>query len=368
MGRVEFRAALAESRLRGGESSIAEYRAFFDEQFSNASAIASVPAEHADEVVDLPTSSSVITEELQNAPYYRFRFPFRIDATTALADQWKHSSADAGEHALRFAEIRRSAASDAITATSLYEVVNGLKQRGIPIKCHIIDDGEPRRFVWDDKKRRFIPSQHLTSSGPEMRLLGPSQSLVQKHWDRLPTGDYLGFLALKRLPVKSITPSNQLSYVVRVDAAEQGLLIAGDAGCVDFKPEGSEEFYPKLLQNMSPLHFIQVAHHAGQNAHFYNVLLEGGFPEQTKHAFLLLSHATHDRSRPSDIFRRFVELARQPADDFQLLFTSEPSAAKVSEFDELIHPIAGAARADRGDVRVVFDGKAWSVTKHSVQV
>lgn len=367
--RSRFRTELVEMSVPNAESaSIGDYRSYFERHFDNASEIAGLSLEHADEPVEVPPHHSAISDELQKSFFYHFRFPYRGDIKTTLEALWDESPQSAGEHALRFAEIRRSAASDAINATSLNEVVAALRRRGIPIRCEIIQDGQPRRFIWDEQKRRFIASQRRDGSGPEIQLLAPSQSLVEKHRERLPIGDYMGFLTLKRLPVKSITPSNQLSYVFRIDYANQQLLIAGDAGCVDFKPEGSNDFFEKLLQKMSRLQFIQIAHHGGLNAHFYNVLLESGFPDQTEESFMLLSHATHDRTRPSDIFRRFIELARKSGDDFKLLFTSEPTASRVADFDELIHPVVGGVADDRGDVRLVFDGAGWIVTKHLIKV
>lgn len=115
MKRVEFGADLAQSRPPEEGASIEAYRAFFNDQFTNASTIAGISEEHADEAIDPPTSLAAVTEDLRRASYRPFRFPFRIDSTTALAELWEHDGADAGEHALRFAEIRRSAAADAIT-------------------------------------------------------------------------------------------------------------------------------------------------------------------------------------------------------------------------------------------------------------
>ena len=62
----------------------------------------------------------------------------------------------------------------------------------------------------------------------------------------------------------------------------------------------------------------------------------------------------------------FVEDVRREGDDVQLLFTSEPSAAKVRDYRDLIHPVVGA-QSTVGDVRVEFDGREWRVAKHAVK-
>ena len=58
--------------------------------------------------------------------------------------------------------------------------------------------------------------EQLATDGPEFRLLGPSDGLVRKHWDRLPIGHYMALATFDRVPVMSISPSNQLSYVIRI--------------------------------------------------------------------------------------------------------------------------------------------------------
>ncbi len=175
------------------------------------------------------------------------------------------------------------------------------------------NDGKPRRFVFDDQQQRFIPGQQIATKGPELILLGPSMGLVKKHWDRLPIGTYMLMAHRSRLPVKSITPSNQLSYVVRLGFAGQGLLVSGDAGCVDFRPSTQADFAPDLLKPLLPLHVIQVAHHGGNNADFYNVLVDCGYGQQTAPSWLLLSHATEDKYRPSPCSARSSARCARPA-------------------------------------------------------
>jgi hypothetical protein len=260
-------------------------------------------------------------------------------------------------------QIRKGAAKDAINAGALHEVVTALRDRRIPMRTHIIPDGQPRHFAWDSGSRRFVIASG-GAAGPRLTLLGPSNGLVRKHWNRLPveqsTRVALSFLA----EIKSITPSNQLSYIARVEHEGQGILISGDAGCVDFKLSRTE-YHPALLAAMLPLHVVQVAHHAGNNAHFYRVLDAAGYPEQTDPSLLLLSHATDDRFRPSAEFKSFLLATLRQGDDVRLLSTSRPRPDKIAEFVAAFHPVVGTA-GDKGDVTLTFDGSDWEVKAHAV--
>lgn len=262
--------------------------------------------------------------------------------------------------------IRKAAVKDAINATSLYKVVQAAQARGITAQTEIIDDGVPRRFVWKRDKQKFIGARGTVSGSPVLTLLGPSTSLVKKHRDRLPRGTYLWMAFAARTEIKSITPSNQLSYVARLEHEGQGLLISGDAGFVDFKT-GRSPYHPALLASLMPLHVVQVAHHGGANAHFYRVLSAAGMAAQKEHSYFLLSHATDDKFRPSREFRVFVEELRTDEDDFSVLFTSQPKAEKVAAFRDVVAP-ASTAPDDRGDVRLVFADGVWTIEKHFIAV
>ena len=168
------------------------------------------------------------------------------------------------------------------------------------------------------------------------------------------------------MPVKPITPSNQLSYIFVVEDSEQRILIAGDAGCVDFKVQNTKTYFPDLIAALSPLQIVQIAHHAGNNAHFYRCLLKSNFPTQEEMSYLMLSHATLDKHRPSDIFAKFIESLGRDDRQVQLLFTSTPKEPKVRDFKELIASVAGRSRQS-GDVRLCFD-RHWRVTHHAVRV
>jgi hypothetical protein len=280
-----------------------------------------------------------------------------------------YSDAEPDEVATALQLIVQSAAKKAITAKWLAAVVAALKDRNIPIRCAIIEDGEPRRFVWDATSGRFQPNAQSPSVDPVLTLLGPSKSLVAKLWDKLPIGDYLFRASFGLATPEPITESNQLSYVALFEQNEQRLLVCGDAGFIDFKPEGrNTDFHPKLLACLSPLHVVQVAHHAGYNKFFYFGLVEAGYGRQTDPSFLLLSHAEDDSTRPNEQFGRFIEMVRSPDRDLSLMFTSRPLEKNVRDFDKLIAPVVGGAPAPRGDLRLVHDAAGWRITKHVIRV
>ena len=282
-----------------------------------------------------------------------------------LPPRWAADPVRATSDAHDLATIRRAAARDAINAIALAEVVAALTARSIAIRCPIIADGIPQPFRWRASERRFVRSSAKTGKTPTLTLLGPSESLVRKHWNRLPIGEYLARSTRARIPIQSITPSNQLSYVARLSYADQGILISGDAGFVDFAPPQGDYFHG-LLDALLPLHLVQVAHHAGNNAHFYRALLEAGYADQVADSLLLVSHATRDKYRPSAEFAMFLEQSRSPGGRHLILFTSTPSAAKVRSYREAIHPVVGT-RATVGDVRIVFEDETWLVERHAIR-
>ncbi|HET9067348.1 MAG TPA: hypothetical protein VFN28_01800 [Amaricoccus sp.] len=287
--------------------------------------------------------------------------PARPGATRAVV-----AGGSGAARAATLAHIRRAAASDAINAASLARVVAALKARGIPIRCADIDDGAPRSFGWAAAEGRFLPGAGASGAGPSLSLLGPSKGLIKRHWDRLPVGSYRSMAATADLPVRGITPSNELSYVIVFRHEGQGMLVCGDAGCVDFRPDGGRGYHAALLAELGRLNVVQVAHHAGRNAHFYRVLEAAGIVGQEPAADFLLSHAVDDRHRPSDVFARFMEhLAARPGD--RLLFTSRPQEPKVRDYRRRIAAATGAP-AEKGDVRIAFGGGGWEVLKHAVAV
>jgi hypothetical protein len=263
--------------------------------------------------------------------------------------------------------IQKAAVKDAINAASLHNVVRAAKTRSLTAETQIIRDGTPRRFVWKATEQKFVGTRQDQSADLVLTLLGPSQSLVAKHRHRLPRGTYLARSLAYSGEIKSITPSNQLSYVARIEHRQQGILISGDAGFVDFK-QGRSSYFPTLLNSLMPLHVVQVAHHGGNNAHFYRVLEDAGMAEQKDYSYFLLSHATADRYRPSLEFRRFIEALRKEDDDFRLLFTAKPRRDKIVGIEGVVEPPTISPDRDRGDVRLVYGNGGWTVVDHAISV
>lgn len=330
-------------------------------------------AESYDHTDDLSESPTLPKSDFQlpsiGSDYWRVRGELRYLYEDFEYRHWlSHQDKDlAHRHACSFAFLRRSAAKDAINATYLEQVVRALVKRKIPIQCYKIQDGVPGRFYWDATQRRFIPGQ-VQTSGPVLTLLGPSQGLVQKHWKRLPVGGYFATSMLSLIALKPITASNQLSYVIRFEYANQGVLVSGDAGFVDFTIGRSRKYHPNLLNTLLPLHVVQVAHHGGNNAHFYRALLKAGYGKSETKPFLLLSHAVDDAKRPSTEFGQFIQQIRHNDTDIKLLFTSRPNRNKVQNFLPLIHPVVGyPVSANVGDVQMKYTPvHGWQVLKHAI--
>jgi len=273
-----------------------------------------------------------------------------------------------------FASIRKSAADDAINAISLAKVVEALRLRRppVPVVCHLVPDGRPRRFAWRSDSERFEGGYRLVAQGPEILLLGPSEGLVERHRNRLPIAAYGWAAMASMMRLRNITPSNQLSYVACFRSERQNVLVTGDAGCVDFLVGRSKAYHPELLAVLRRLHVVQVAHHAGNNAHFYRVLSAAGYGRQKNRSYLLVSHGTDDQHRPSREFGSFLEEVRGGRDQVQILFTSRPMNEKVRDYVSMIHPSVGEAAAGdekgptKGDVRLVFERRKWMVKKHGI--
>lgn len=166
--------------------------------------------------------------------------------------------------------------------------------------------------------------------------------------------------------LEGITTSNQLSYIAKFQFNDQGILISGDAGCVDFVCNRNI-YYQKLIESLLPLSVIQVAHHAGHNHHFYRVLHRAGYFSQEGPSFLLISHATRDIHRPSDAFEEFILKVLDSGSDPKLLFTSVPCQEKVSKYKNSIHSVVGDCN-DVGDVCIKYEKELWSVVSHAISI
>ncbi len=269
---------------------------------------------------------------------------------------------------VQFTRIRKSAHQGAIVAKWLQRLVSKLQSKNVPIRAIDIQAGCPRYFEWDPVQLEFLackPSVYASSLEPKFTLLGPSQALIARHAKLLPIGAYLAIIG--RMPLKPVTVSNQLSYVMLFESAGQKILVTGDAGCVDFWDKKSKAYYPQLLTAIKDPNVVQVAHHAGDNFRFYDVLQTSGYAGcGAPHSFLLLSHADGDAYRPSPAFNSFVNTLSAAGGSFELLTTSQPDPAKIAAFRTYYHP-ATHAPANVGDIRLSFQNGAWKVDQHLVQ-
>jgi hypothetical protein len=303
------------------------------------------------------------------------RMSFRWPPVWAYRAWWRRhlpSSPHLKLAAQQLAYIQKTSAKNAIVAIWLNQLVIELRNRSrhVIISSRSIGQGIPEYFVWDRSSRRFLPnsSAHATSSEPRVTLLGPSRELISKHQTLLPIGSYMGLLGF--VPIKRILPSNELSYTLLFESSGQQILLTGDAGCVDFWDKTANKYFKTMLDAVGEPNVVQMAHHAGNNADFYNVLLQSKYAASLRQSYLLLSHATHDRLRPSQEFKTFLDMltkAGAASRQLYLLFTSEPlnTNATVTSYGNLFHPIVGA-RAQVGDVQIVYSNGAWKVTKHAI--
>ncbi len=340
--------------------------------------------EESSSILNEPFHDDIISDIFDYSFGYPFNLRYRDDANCfyehikrmpieesvkILHNRWKKNSKGLSSDINKISIIRKGVAKDAINAISLNKVVKSLKKRNIPIKCKIINDGEPLNIWWDNEKKCFGTDKNENKKTPIISLLGPSISLVKKHANKLPIGNYMMNFMACNLLVKPVSASNQLSYVVKFQFENQGILIVGDAGFVDFKPIAScnKKYFPSLLGSLNNLQVIQIAHHAGRNSHFYHVLLNTDYPNQKDFSYLLLSHATEDKTRPSKEFESFISRITQHNKNLKLLFTSSPLKRKVKNYKSFIYPNIGIPK-DRGDVRLTYDGNKWDVKKHSIHV
>jgi len=303
-------------------------------------------------------------------------------AMDSLPRRWQNEQVLKADH-LALETIRKSAADEAINATNLANVVESIKRRhstggsNIRVVSEGIPQGRPRYFRWH--ANRFQEANPSAAKELGFHLMGPSYELIAKLHEKLPIGTYLLAYRAQDLRSGTITPSNQLSYVMRFHLQDQAILVAGDAGFTDFAPARTTKFYPDLLALLKPLHVVQVAHHGGMNHRFYQALVAANLPGQLDWSFLLLSHAVNDTTRPRAEFSRFVSLFRHDnRDDVSILFTSQPTQDKVDAILDLIHPIVpnSVTPSDRGDIRLSFPhdkdmkrgGTLWRVQKHNIRV
>lgn len=358
-GRVQRRTP--PGRSRDGSNDLLESFSYHIEDASQT--LGENGHSHADEPFDIEE------EEAPDQGYIAlFESAFRKSRNTLFEAAWRDNTAKARTDYNNFALLRKATAKKAINANALAKVAMALRDRRVRTYFRTIPDGTPVHYAWDGMS--FNPVSAKPAGGVSLALLGPSISLVRKHTTALPILEMARAMH-SLIPIKPITPSNQLSYILRLEAHDQGLLVTGDAGCVDFKPAGrGATYYNGLLSAMLPLHVIQVAHHAGYNAHFYRVLDAAKYNGQKQGTFLLLSHAVSDPTRPSAVFAAFMD-GLSPNDGHpKLLFTSRPERTKVVSFIGNVHArVPGSSPStDKGDVRLIYNASGWNVLKHSVLV
>ena len=108
-----------------------------------------------------------------------------------------------------------------------------------------------------------------------------------------------------------------------------------------------------------------IAHHGGNNTHFYRVLEQCKGKVDLQNAYMLLSHEVRSLYRPNDVFRIFIENIATPHSGPELLFTSAPRLAAVRGFERLI-ATPTEPPVDSGDVGLEFDNGAWTVVAHAI--
>lgn len=266
------------------------------------------------------------------------------------------------------ASIRNAVCTDAINAGALIRLVEALRARPEIRRRQIwCEDGQPIEFGFDGASGRF-DRRSVRGPGPRLTLLGPTERLVAERRDLLP----VGALAMTQLHpyerLQNLTDSNQLSYVVRFDHEEQGVLITGDTGFDGFAV-GSDSvrlYHPQMVYHLRDLSVIQVPHHGGICRHFYRVLDDAGFPHTSKPVYLLLSHEQGSAHRPGDQFMNYAASlgTGHPA---RLLFTAMPRTDKANELRNLAEPATIAPGALLGDAVLEFES-TWRVVLHSVQL
>ena len=288
---------------------------------------------------------------------------------------WKRHSGGALHVTSALLEILKGQARDAINAKTLSDVVGALRARNkisktrVELHCHVISAGKPLRLGWDMIGRRFVASDEVCKDNPSLKVMAPSDGLIQKHYTRLPVGRLGLMAALFEYDLKWVTPSNQLSYVVRAEYKGQGILVSGDTGMVDFvrRSRRPRKYEEALLKELMPLHVVQVAHHGGRNWYFYEVLMKAGYSGSQERSYLLLSHAVNDHHRPSGVFAEFMLDLRKGTCNATVLFTSRPKSDRVCAFGSMVERPVGPSR-DEGPIRVSFKQGRWSVDQHWVRV
>jgi hypothetical protein len=263
--------------------------------------------------------------------------------------------------------LTKTAARKAINGAALHRLTAALVKAHVVPQYLTINRGVPEDFHWNATLQRFEPASGPDVAKTQIALLGPSDWLVAKFRDRLPAHSAAFVALLSNIPVKGITPSNDLSYVLTVSHASQTILICGDTGMWDFKV-GRKGFEQKLIDRLTDVSVAQVAHHAGLNRYFYHSLREAWRGRSGVMPYLLVSHAEDDAHRPNAEFEIFVRTGwDQTASN--LLFTCRPLATHVKQFAKRLHKLENVpVPMGRCDVRMRYGPAGWAVLQHGIKV
>ncbi|MBU2956115.1 hypothetical protein Q4511_16060 [Paracoccus sp. 1_MG-2023] len=288
------------------------------------------------------------------------------DALDHLAEYLK-AGGDTKPAILSLRYLVKISARKAINGAALHRLTVALAKAKVVPKYLTISRGIPEDFRWDAALRRFEPASGPGVAETQIALLGPSDWLVGKFRDRLPARAAVYMALTSNIPVKGITPSNDLSYVLTISHAGQTTLICGDTGMWDFKA-GRNGFEKKLLERLTDVSVAQVAHHAGLNRYFYHSLREAWRGRKDAMPYLLVSHAENDAHRPNTEFETFVRTGWD-RDATNLLFTCQPSPAHVTHIRHRLHKLENVpAPMCRCDIRMSYSPAGWAVLKHGIKV
>lgn len=270
----------------------------------------------------------------------------------------------AGPALYSIARIRRAKVKDAINALALDDLIQATAGTGIRVRFEHIAKGQPIEFHWDSPDRRFRRGGPLVTNGTRLVLLGPSDLLIKRHATKLPVQDSIGLALVVRDRLKGISPSNQLSYVMKIEHDEQSVLICGDSGFNDFMTKQAVE--PAIAAELKHISVLQVAHHGGNAYRFYRVLENVWAGKRGNPPIMLLSHGENDGFRPIPEFGKLVEVVSLKNSPPFIAFTSKPDPLNVQSFRNQIFKATPAAPAASGDVKLEFTAGQWKCVKHAI--
>lgn len=326
--------------------------------------------EHAEDadLID-PIADGALLNDFDPRVAWRSRhYRSRIDPDGL--DYWaKHLRAfdDAGPAIQSLRHLVKTTARKAINGAALHRLTAALSKANIVPQYLTISRGIPEDFRWDPALQRFEPASGPGVAETQIALIGPSDWLVSKFRDRLPARTAAYMALAYKIPVKGITPSNDLSYVLTICHAGQTILICGDTGMWDFKV-GRKGFEQKLIDRLTDVSVAQVAHHAGLNRYFYHTLSEAWRERKDPMPYLLVSHAENDAHRPNAEFETFVRAAWNP-NATNLLFTSQPLPAHVTHIGHRLHKLENTpTKMGRCDIRMSYGSAGWAVLQHGIAV